>query len=87
MTLTVEQLNALRAIPADTVPNRLRVAFALTDTRQVDACAATGISAARISDLVRGEYKSVSIDVCHALADFFGCAIEDLFPARQAVAS
>jgi len=83
MKLTVEQLAALRAIPAESVPNRLRVAFALTTSKQVEACETTGIAAPRMSALVRGDYKSVSTDLAHSLADFFGCSIEDLFPSRQ----
>ncbi len=86
MTLSPEQLEALRAVPADSVPNRLRVAFALTNERQSDACAATGITPQRMSALVKGDYKSVSIEVGRPLAKFFGCAIEDLFPTRQSSA-
>lgn len=84
--LTETQLVALRAIPSETVPNRLRIAFALSGTRQADAVAETDLSAQQISQLVNGNYKAVTVAVAGALAEFFGCAIEDLFPRRQEVA-
>jgi hypothetical protein len=86
MKLSAEQLATLRAIPAEAAPNRLRVAFALTDSKQSDACEALGWTAPQMSSLVRGEYKSVSIDRGHQLALYFGCAIEDLFPSRERTA-
>lgn len=69
------------------MPNKLRVAFALAGTRQVDAVEATGMFAPNLSDLVCGNYKALTVDTARKLADYFGCAIEDLFPAREAVAS
>lgn len=61
----------------------------MTVTKQADLCHALNLTAPQMSSLVRGDYKSVSIDRGHDLAEYFGCAIEDLFPAREntAVAS
>lgn len=39
-----------------------------------------------LSDIERGDYKDVPLEKARVLAEFFGCAIEDLFPAREAVA-
>lgn len=86
MKLTPEQIQAIRSLPPNVGPNRLRVAFAMSGARQVDACEAIGLRANQVSSLVKGDYKSVSVDIARALADFFGCAIEDLFPAKSEVA-
>lgn len=86
VTLTPEKLTALRAIPASAGPNRIRIALALADVKQADVCEALGITAPQMSTLVRGEYKSVSVERASELADYFGCAIEDLFPAREKAA-
>lgn len=36
-----------------------------------------------LSDVCRGRVKEVSLTTAHKLASYFGCQIEDLFPARQ----
>jgi DNA-binding XRE family transcriptional regulator len=84
--LTTEQLAALQAVPL-TGRNRLKVAFALLDVTQRVAVKTTGITPQRMSGLVKGNYHSVTLPEAEQLADFFGCAIEDLFPAAEAVAS
>lgn len=40
-----------------------------------------------ISDVARGRYATITVENAYKFAEFFGCSIEDLFPARQAVAS
>lgn len=85
--LTSEQVDVLRSVPLGEMPNRLRLAFTLTGKKQVDAAEATGIFAPNLSDLVCGNYKTLTVDTARKLADYFGCTIEDLFPAREAVAS
>ena len=87
MKLTPEQLDALRAVPLSTMPNKLRIALALTQQKQVDVALATAIQAPNLSNLVTGGYKTLTVETARKLADHFGCAIEDLFPAREAVAS
>jgi DNA-binding Xre family transcriptional regulator len=83
-TLTPEQLEALRRAPLGSMPNRLRLAFTLASRRQVDAVQVTGIAAANLSELVNGKYSAVTVETARKLAAFFGCAIEDLFPAKVA---
>lgn len=78
---------ALRATPLGDMPNKLRLAFTLSGKKQVDAVEATGIAAPNMSDLVRGDYKNLTLETTRKLADYFGCSIEDLFPSRAAVAS
>lgn len=82
--MTTEQLETLRTAPLGEATNRLRIAFALTDRRQSEAVAATGIVASNLSDIVNGKYTRITVETAGKLADFFGCAIEDLFPRRAA---
>lgn len=85
--LTQEQLDALRAVPLmGGMPNRLRIAIALAQVKQADIVDETGLWAPNLSNLVNGKYANLHVDTARKLAEFFGCAIEDLFPAREAVA-
>jgi DNA-binding Xre family transcriptional regulator len=85
-TLTPEQLDALRAVPLGSMPNRLRIALALTKVRQAEIVEATGIAPPNLSKIISGGYKDMHVETARKLADYFGCQIEDLFPAREAVA-
>ena len=87
--LTIRQLESLRAAPLETLPNRLKVAFALANVQRAEAAAATGLSAPTISKLINGQYQTLDIENARKLAEYFGCSIEDLFPATttEAVAS
>lgn len=84
--LTTEQLDAMKAVPLGEMPNKLRIALALSGSRQTDIVEETGIAGSNISDLVNGKYTSLTIETARRISQFFGCAIEDLFPAREAVA-
>lgn len=92
--LDANQIEALKTAPLGGLANRLQIAFAMADApgrrvRQADACAATGLSPSAMSKLVKGAYQSLDIEHARKLADYFGCAMEDLFPSRErsAVAS
>jgi DNA-binding Xre family transcriptional regulator len=82
--MTPEQLETLRTLPLGEAPNRLRMAFALTERRQSEAVAATGIISSNLSDIVNGKYTRITVETAGKLAEFFGCAIEDLFPRKAA---
>jgi hypothetical protein len=84
--LDAEQVEALKTAPIGTAPNRLQIAFALANVKQSIACEALGWSASDMSKLVRGAYQSVDVEKARSLAEYFGCGIEDLFPAKQEVA-
>lgn len=58
-----------------------------THTTQVQLAAAIGKRQNYISAIARGQYSELPLETSRALARAFGCAIEDLFPAREAVAS
>lgn len=84
--LTPEQLAALRVAPLGDSPNRLRVAIALAGAKQTDVCEETGFAFSTLSRLVTGANGNPTIETARTFAEFFGCGIDDLFPARQEVA-
>lgn len=83
--MTSTQLKQLRTA-AVTDGNRLGLAFSLDTRTQADCARATGFSAQYINDVKAGRIQSVTVENAHKFAEFFDCAIEDLFPAREAVA-
>lgn len=67
--------------------NRLRKAFEMSGATQQEAQEATGLTQGYISQVVNNRYPTITVDNARKFADFFGCSIEDLFPASEAVAS
>lgn len=53
--------------------------MALTGTPQAEIVGFTGFAQPYVSDVVRGRFRSITVDNAQKFADFFGCAIEDLF--------
>lgn len=84
--LTTEQLQALRAVPLGDMPNKLRIALTLAQARSADVVDETGLDAGQVSRILNGKVSNIEIDTARKFAAFFDCFIEDLFPARQAVA-
>lgn len=82
--LTQDQLNALKISPGG--PNRVRLAMSLAGVTQVQLAQALGVSQPYISAIVRGSCPRLPLEITRRLAQHFGCSIEDLFPAREAVA-
>jgi DNA-binding XRE family transcriptional regulator len=82
--LSADQLAALRAVPIGSMPNKLRVAIALVQAKQMEIAAETGYPAQSLSRLVTGQVGDPELATCHKLAAYFGCYIEDLFPAKVA---
>lgn len=62
-------------------------AFELAKVTQLEVATATGLPQPYISDVARNRYQTITVENAHKFADYFGCTIEDLFPAREAVAS
>lgn len=87
MALTAKQLKELKAAPAGEAGNRVAVALRLAGLTQVQMAAEIGESQPAVSDIVRGRYGDTSLTKARKFAEFFGCAIEDLFPAPEAKAS
>lgn len=84
--LSKEQLNALRRTKN---PGRNRVARAmeLAGLNQEQLAEKTGFTQAHVSRVKNGEYSDLPGETMRTFARVFGCTIEDLFPAREAVAS
>lgn len=80
MMLTAAHLVELRRAPAE--PNRLRRAMELAGLTQVEVAAAVGVGQPHISDICKGNYKKLPLDVAQRLASLFGpdCTVDDLFP-------
>lgn len=70
-------------MPCDAVPNRVRVAAAMAGVMQSEIVEGTSLTQAYVSDVMRGRFQTITIENAHKFANFFGCAIEDLFPARD----
>jgi DNA-binding XRE family transcriptional regulator len=83
MALTAEQLKKLRRHPARN-GNRVKAARELAQLTQVQLAEAVGISQPSLSDMERQRYDGVTVDTAGRLAAFFGCLIEDLWPAATA---
>jgi DNA-binding Xre family transcriptional regulator len=85
--LTRRQLESLRG-QQPVGRNRLTAAMEAMNPRttQVDLAEAIGVTQAYISRLCTGNYQDVPLETSRAIAEFFGCQIEDLFPARSEVA-
>lgn len=84
MSLTPEQLKRLRRDQSH--GNRLQVARQLCKLTQQQLAAQIGVTQGFISDIERQRYPNTALDTARKFADFFGCAIEDLFPSKAAVA-
>jgi transcriptional regulator with XRE-family HTH domain len=80
------KLRELRETPASE-SNRVARAIELAHVTQLDVAAVTGLPQPYISDVARNRYQTITVDNARKFAEYFGCAIEDLFPAREAVAS
>jgi hypothetical protein len=83
--LSSKQLAFLRSSPLPATGNKLAVALALTDAKNNDICVATGLGAQYVSDVKCGRFSASGLKLANAskFAQFFGCAIEDLFPPAE----
>lgn len=77
--LTPEQIAAIRAVPLGTMPNKVRIVLAMTGCQQTDIVAETGLTAAQVSNAATGKGVT-TVDTARAIAKFFECEIELLFP-------
>lgn len=84
--LTKKQLDELRHIKSKD-RNRLEAARKLAGVTQVQLSERTGFTQSYISKVENGEYADLPGETMRTFASEFGCAIEDLFPARETVAS
>lgn len=82
--LESEQLAELRSTAIEGVPNRVRTALKLAGKTQAEVARALDMTPPHLNDVCSGRVKEVSLTTAHKLANYFGCAIEDLFPSRAA---
>jgi transcriptional regulator with XRE-family HTH domain len=85
--LTQSKVRELRHRPVSKAGNRLADAIDLSGQTSTAIGEALGFTLQYVSDVSRGRWQTITVDNAHKFAEFFGCAIEDLFPAREAVAS
>jgi transcriptional regulator with XRE-family HTH domain len=85
MALTRSEINELRStvVPSG---NRVKAAIKLSRRTQGEIAAELGFTQSYLSNVARGHFATITVENARKLADFFGVAIEDLFPARQEVA-
>jgi DNA-binding XRE family transcriptional regulator len=77
--LTRKQLTKLRQ--SDAYPNRIKTAMRLANVTQVQLAPKVGVAQSQISEDATGKYNEMSLEKARAYARFFGCTVDDLFPA------
>lgn len=87
--LTPAQVARLRRAPVSDTPNKVALAMKLAAVTQDEIAAATDFDQTYISRIKNGRYSSRGLpgETMRTMAEYFGCQIEDLFPAREAIAS
>lgn len=85
--LNSKRLRELRDEPIAEGSNRVARAIELAGVTQLEVAAGTELPQPYVSDVARNRYRTITVENAHKFADYFGCTIEDLFPAREAVAS
>lgn len=87
MSLSTRALRQLRETPVSSVGNRIQAAIDLAGETQTSVAKAIELPYTYVSDTARGRYQTITVENARKFSEHFGCAIEDLFPAREAVAS
>lgn len=87
MALSATKLRELRNRPIGPSRNRLSDAIELSKETSTAVAKATGLSLQYLSDVTRGRWDTITVENAHKFAEHFGCAIEDLFPSKQEIAS
>ncbi len=85
MRLTPAQIDDLRRRPLNGAANKVRAALEFAGATQKDVAEALNTVQPEVSDIVRGKYVKLPLERARSYARLFGCAIEDLFPAREEV--
>lgn len=80
--LNAAQIKELRAAKL-TGKNKVLKARELAKQTQAELAEALGITQAYVSAIERNVYGDLPLETTRSFSDHFGCAIEDLFPAKQ----
>jgi transcriptional regulator with XRE-family HTH domain len=73
----------LRKAPMLDTPNKIALAMKLARVTQVEVAAGVGLTQASVSRIKCGDYVDLPLSTLRNFAAFFGCHIEDLFPAER----
>lgn len=84
MPLTDEQVRTLLETTVGASGNRIAQAMELLEVTQSAVADATGLNQQYVSDVYRGANGTIGVDNAHKFAQYFGCTIEILFPAKPA---
>lgn len=87
MPLTDKQLRRLRGMAAGQSGNRVQAAIDLAEETQSSVGRAIGLPNTYVSDTARGRHQTITVENARKFAEHFGCRIEDLFPAREALSA
>ena len=79
--LTKKQLARLRAAAVPPGRNRVGLAISLAGVSQGTVAQEVGMPQPYVSDVVRGRYRTITVANARKFARYFGCLMEDLFPA------
>jgi predicted XRE-type DNA-binding protein len=82
--LSKKQLTQLRASRLEGA-NKLKQAIAIAGVTQVQVAEGIGSTQPHVSEIANGNYSRLPFDTVVSLAQYFGCASEDLFPSKVAV--
>lgn len=82
--LSKDKVRQLRQSP--TGVNRLARAMELAKVTQIQVAAGTGFTQSYVSRVKRGRYDRLPGETMRDFATYFGCQIEDLFPAPDSEA-
>jgi transcriptional regulator with XRE-family HTH domain len=83
MPLTQIKLAELRRAAVPGSGNRLAKAIDLAGETQTSIGQSIGLPHTYVSDVARGRFQTITLDNAYKFSAFFGCQIEDLFPARE----
>ena len=83
--LSTHQLRNLRRRQLPRSGNKIALAFELSGTKARDLVKTTGLRAQYVSDVKCGRVRNLSVHNARRFAEFFGCGVEDLFPAPPEV--
>jgi len=86
MALSTRQLAELRHAAVGDTGNRLNAARRIAKLTQIDVAEGTGFTQPYVSAVDSGKHATITVDNARKFAVFFGCSIEDLFPAKSEVA-
>lgn len=86
LSLSAEQVAALRSAPLGGARNRILIALALARGTQTVLAKIARVHPSNLSSIVNGQYSGIQLETCQRLAAAFGpeVLVDDLFPPTHA---